>query len=79
MLKSEVAIQAADSFRALSKPFLDHVAGCDINTANARAAQDFGGMIASATSLALAVELYLRPCGFASAWRLRKRTICSNF
>lgn len=54
-----VAIVAADAFRDQSQPFLQRV-GPDIRTAHERAVHDVGGMIASATSLALSVELYLK-------------------
>ncbi|MGH9908483.1 MAG: hypothetical protein ACRD8U_23220 [Pyrinomonadaceae bacterium] len=54
-----VAIVAADAFREQSQPFLQRV-GPDISTAHERAVRDIGGLIASATSLALAVELYLK-------------------
>lgn len=53
------AIVAADAFLEQSQPFLQRI-GRDIETAHERAVRDIGGMIASATSLALAVELYLK-------------------
>lgn len=54
-----LALHSADAFRALSRPFLDFV-GTDMNICHERAVQNMGAMIASATSLALSVELYLK-------------------
>ncbi|MDE3088578.1 MAG: HEPN domain-containing protein, partial [Chloroflexota bacterium] len=54
-----LAIQSADAFRELSKPFLDRV-GNDIRVSHELAVRNLGGMIASATNLSLAVELYLK-------------------
>jgi hypothetical protein len=49
----------AEAFHEHSQTFLKR-AGNKMDQANARAAQDPGGMIASATSLSLAIELYLK-------------------
>lgn len=54
-----LAMRSADEFRNLSQPFLAFT-GTDLNTSQHKAVQHLGGMIASATSLALAVELYLK-------------------
>jgi hypothetical protein len=54
-----LAIVSADAFREQSQPFLQRV-GRDIGTAHERAVNDLGGMVASATTFALAVELYLK-------------------
>lgn len=54
-----IAFRAAESFRGLSKPFLQKV-GDDIETCHERAVQDIGGLISSATSMAFSVELYLK-------------------
>jgi hypothetical protein len=54
-----VAIVAADAFREQSQAFLQGV-GPASGTAHEHAVQDYGDMIASATSLALSVELYLK-------------------
>lgn len=54
-----LAIQSADAFLKLSKSFLDSV-GTDMQSSHQRAVRDLGGMIASATNLSLAVELYLK-------------------
>jgi hypothetical protein len=56
---AKIAIAAGDSFRKHAHIFLATL-GSDINVANLRAAQDIGGLISSATTLALAVELYLK-------------------
>ena len=52
------ALATADAFRVLSHPFIQKIAGR--NNASEIALQDIGGMIASATSLTLALELYLK-------------------
>jgi len=51
---------SADAFRACSRPFRQKVAGLSIDAAIAEAIKDFGGLVASATTLALSVELYLK-------------------
>ena len=51
---------SADAFRACSRPFRQKVAGLSIDAAIAKAIKDFGGLVASATTLALSVELYLK-------------------
>lgn len=53
-----MAFQAAGSFHQLAMPFLERV-GTGEN-AHERAARDFGGFVASATSMALSLELYLK-------------------
>ena len=54
-----LAIASADSFRRLAQPFLDFI-GRDFHVCNERAVRDLGGMVASATNLSLAVELYAK-------------------
>lgn len=56
---ANVAILAGDSFRKHAHIFLSTL-GNDINVAHIVAAGDVGGLISSATTLALAVELYLK-------------------
>jgi hypothetical protein len=51
---------SADAFRACSRPFRQKVAGLSIDAAMAEAIKDSGGLVASATNLALSVELYLK-------------------
>ena len=53
------ALVAADAFYTHSRSFIPEI-GPDINVAHQKAAQNLGGLIASATMLALAVELYLK-------------------
>src|SRR5712691_3540260 len=54
-----LAVATADAFRKLSGPFIERVAGRGWEARDI-AAQDIPGMIASATALAFAVELYLK-------------------
>ena len=54
-----LAVGAADSFRAHSEIFIRSV-GDDLNEAQQRIRRDMGGLVASATMLALALELYLK-------------------
>jgi hypothetical protein len=56
----ELALASADAFRACSRPFLQRLAGLDMATANEVASKDFGNLVASATTLALSIELYLK-------------------
>jgi hypothetical protein len=51
---------SADAFRECSRPFRQKVAGLRTDAASAEASKDLGGMVASATNLALSVELYLK-------------------
>jgi len=53
------ALVVADSFRTLSDAFI-HRIGDDLNEAPQRVSSDIGGLVASATTLALALELYLK-------------------
>jgi HEPN domain-containing protein len=55
-----VIFLSADAFRALSRPFRQTVAGLNIDAAKIEATKDMGGLVASATNLALSVELYLK-------------------
>ena len=57
---------SADAFRACSRPFRQKVAGLSIDAAIAEAIKDFGGLVASATNLALSVELYLKALRMAT-------------
>lgn len=54
-----VALQSADAFRSLSLPFLE-LMGTDINVPPNRVVENLGGLTASATTLSLSVELYLK-------------------
>jgi hypothetical protein len=56
---ANIALVAADSFRAHANIFLATI-GRDMATAHELAARDIGGLVASATEMALAVELYLK-------------------
>jgi hypothetical protein len=56
---TRTALRAADAFRNLSEGFLREI-GPVKDTAAIRAANNIGGLIASATNLALALELYLK-------------------
>lgn len=56
---AKIAVAAADSFRKHAHVFLATLRS-DINVANVKAAQDIGGLISSATTMALAVGLYLK-------------------
>ena len=58
---------SADAFRTCSHPFRQKVAGLSIDAAIAEAIKDFGGLAASATNLALSVELYLKGLRMATA------------
>ena len=64
-----VVFLSADAFRACSRPFRQKVAGLSIDAAKTEATKDLGGLVASATNLALSVELYLKalrmPTGLA--------------
>ncbi len=51
---------SADAFRACSRPLRQKVTGLSIDAAIAEAIKDLGGLVASATNLALSVELYLK-------------------
>lgn len=53
------AFNTAKAFQNNAAVYIEYL-GKDINTAAQRAMNDFGGLIASATSLALALELYLK-------------------
>ncbi|GJM05747.1 MAG: hypothetical protein DHS20C09_17430 [marine bacterium B5-7] len=53
------AIVSADAFMVHSKYFLNRI-GRDMNSAHENASKDLGGLVASATNLALAVEIYLK-------------------
>lgn len=57
-----LALASADAFRACSRPFLQHVTAktWQVNAVNQEAAKDVGGLVGSATNLALSVELYLK-------------------
>lgn len=57
---AELALTAADSFRNLAHVFLSQIAHKDRRDAAGTAAKDIGGLISSATTLSLAVELYLK-------------------
>ena len=54
-----LAVKSADAFLNLSQPFLKKI-GTDMTSAHERAVHDLGGMIASATSMSFAVELYIK-------------------
>ena len=56
----DTAVITADSFRKLSKVFTDSLIGLDRETLPQRLKEDFGGLVASATNLTLALELYLK-------------------
>jgi hypothetical protein len=53
------AILAADAFWNHSQDFLKKI-GLDMETAHHNAVKDIGGLIASATTLTLSIELYLK-------------------
>ena len=55
-----LVLQSADAFRAASRPFCEKVAKLRISEAVEEGRRDLGGMIASATNLAFAVELYMK-------------------
>ncbi len=55
-----LALASADAFRAWSRPFLQRLAGLHMDAANQEAAKDIGGLVASVTTLALSIELYLK-------------------
>lgn len=57
---AEVAFLAANSFRSLSHGFISKIIRKDKDTAGQIAMADLGGLISSATTLALAIELYLK-------------------
>jgi hypothetical protein len=57
-----VAVQTADAFLSLAGPFLGQV-GNDMQVAASKAVRNVGAFAASATNMALAVELY-----FKAAW-----------
>jgi HEPN domain-containing protein len=57
---------SADAFRASSRPFRQKVAGLSIDAASREATKDLGGLMASATNLALSVELYLKALRMAT-------------
>src|SRR5665811_1042974 len=59
-----LAVAAADAFRELAKPFLRWI-GRDMTTAHERAVRAPGMLVASATNLSLAVELYLKALSIA--------------
>lgn len=54
-----VAVLSADAFRAQADIFIRYAAA-DFASASQRAAANIGGMIASATNLVLAIELYMK-------------------
>ncbi|MDH5184946.1 MAG: hypothetical protein OEX12_13770 [Gammaproteobacteria bacterium] len=54
-----VGIQSADSFREHAHFFISKIPN-DMNKAHIYAANDFGGLITSATNMAFAIELYLK-------------------
>ncbi len=56
----KVAIIVADDFRKHSKTFVDSLPKADLNEVAHFAVNNLGGLIASATMLALALELYLK-------------------
>ena len=53
------AFQCAESFFGLANPYLEKI-GADLNGGVMAASKDPGGLISSATNLALALELYLK-------------------
>jgi hypothetical protein len=55
-----MAFRSADAFRASSRPFRQKIAGLQNKSVAREANNDVGGMIASAVTLALSVELYLK-------------------
>ena len=59
LYSSNVSIEAADSFRKLAHIFIDALDD-DIVKSHQIASKDVGGLISSATTLALSVELYLK-------------------
>jgi hypothetical protein len=54
-----VAVISADAFYGHAQPFIAHVSQ-NFENAHERAVADIGGLVASATNLALAIELYLK-------------------
>src|SRR5712692_8298904 len=61
-----MAVGTADAFRSLADVFIRKVAGRSWHEGQEIAAQDPGGVIASATSLAPAMELYLKALCFVT-------------
>jgi hypothetical protein len=51
---------SADGFRACSRRFRQKVAGLSMDAASTEASKDLGGMVASATTIGLSIELYLK-------------------
>ena len=54
-----LAVLCGDAFRVCSEPFVTHAA-YDFSLAGQRAAANIGAMVASATNLVLAIEVYLK-------------------
>ncbi len=57
---ANTALIAADAFRVQSKIFIDSLPKDNLDEASQFSVRNLGGLIASATTLALALELYLK-------------------
>ncbi len=60
LYNAHTALTAADAFRNHSKIFIDNLPKGSLDEASQFASRNLGGLIASATTLALALELYLK-------------------
>ena len=60
LYNANTALTAADAFRVQSKVFIDSLPKGNLDEAAQFAIHNLGGLIASATTLALALELYLK-------------------
>src|SRR6266487_1480225 len=55
-----IVLQSADAFRRAARSFCEQVARLPTDEAMAEARKDIGAMIAAATNLAFAIELYMK-------------------